>query len=71
MLCRHDRIYTAEVSDQQTTYIFLMCKKCGVEIARWKKPEHGMLCFEELLYQHMYVFGPPPELSWAVRHELR
>jgi hypothetical protein len=48
-----------------------MCKTCGEELARWKKPEVNKICFEQLLYQRQYVFGPVPELSWTLRHELR
>jgi hypothetical protein len=48
-----------------------MCKQCGVEIARWKKPDDQQICFEQLWYQHQFVFGKVPELSWSLRHELK
>ena len=71
VVCLHPRIHTAQIMDNQIPYIFLMCKECGAEIARWRKPEDGKVSFEELLYQHLYIFGPVPPLSWAQRHELR
>ena len=48
-----------------------MCRKCGSEISRWRKPEAGKLSFEQLLHQRLYIFGPVPELSWELRHSLR
>ena len=71
MICNHARICTAEVSDDRIPYIFLMCKLCGVEIARWKKAKDDKINFEELFYQHLYIFGPVPELDWKLRHDLR
>lgn len=70
-VCLHPRIHTATVMDGQIPYIFLFCDKCGVEISRWRKPEEGKVSFEELLHQHLYIFGPVPPLSWDLRHKLR
>ena len=79
VVCRHPKVYCAEVDDnsikdgveQRIPFIFLMCRNCGSEIARWKKPDDGQISFEELFYQHTFVFGKPPQLSWALRHELK
>lgn len=71
IICKHQRVYTSDITNDRVFYEMLMCRNCGAELARWEKPEEGKFCFEREMFRRQFVFGKPFQLSLSLLAELR